>query len=75
MAAARDQAARILRPEPDRVESGIAREVSQSLPGQADTDPSEPTVGRRPEEAPDQPATDPPAAAPAAAAVAVSREP
>jgi membrane fusion protein (multidrug efflux system) len=75
MAAARDQAARILRPEPDRVESGIAREVSQSLPEQAGADPSEPTVGRRPAEAPDQPATDQPAAAPAADAVAVSREP
>jgi membrane fusion protein (multidrug efflux system) len=75
MAAARDQAARILRPEPDRVESGIAREVSQSPAERADADPSEPTVGRRPEEAPDQPATDQPAAAPAADAVAVSREP
>ncbi len=75
MAAARDQAARILRPEPDRVEGGIAREVSQSPAERADADPSEPTVGRRPEEAPDQPATDQPAAAPAADAVAVSREP
>jgi membrane fusion protein (multidrug efflux system) len=64
MAAARDQAARILRPEPDTADSGIARDVSPA--GQAGSDPSEHTVGRRPAEAPDQPAIDQPAAAPAA---------
>src|SRR5207253_3489928 len=41
---------------------------------QAGADPSEQTVGRRPAEAPDQPAIDKPAAAPAGDA-AVSREP
>ena len=75
MAAARDQAARIFRPEPDRAESGIARDVSESPGEQAGADPSEQTVGRRPAEAPDQPAIDKPAAAPAGDADAVSREP
>ena len=64
MAVARDQAARILRPEPDTADSGIAGDVSPA--GQAGSDPSEHTVGRRPAEAPDQPAIDQPAAAPAA---------
>src|SRR5437879_2599797 len=75
MAAARDQAARIFRPEPDRAESGIARDVSESPAEQAGADPSEQTVGRRPAEAPDQPAIDKPAAARAGDADAVSREP
>jgi membrane fusion protein, multidrug efflux system len=79
MAAARDQAARILRPEPSKAESGIARDVSESPADQAGSDPAEQTVGRRPAEAPDQPAIDQPAAAPAADAEAdadaVSREP
>jgi membrane fusion protein (multidrug efflux system) len=66
MAAARDQAARILRPEPDKAESGIARDLSKSPAEQSGSDPSEETVGRRPAEAPDQPAIDQPAAAPAA---------
>src|SRR5437899_2987360 len=75
MAAARDQAARIFRPEPDRAESGIARDVSESPGEQAGSDASEQTVGRRPAEAPDQPAIDQPAAALAADADAVSTEP
>src|SRR5258705_11705720 len=66
MAAARDQAARILRPEPNKAESGIARDVSESPADQAGSDPAEQTVGRRPAEAPDQPAIDQPAATPAA---------
>jgi membrane fusion protein, multidrug efflux system len=66
MAAARDQAARILHPEPDKAESGIARDLSESPAEQLGSDPSEETVGRRPAEAPDQPAVDQPAAAPAA---------
>src|SRR5258708_4710281 len=70
MAAARDQAARILRPGPDKAESGIARDVSESPAEQLGSDPSGETVGRRPAEAPDQPAIDQPAAAPAADAVA-----
>ena len=69
MAAARDQAARILRPEPDRADSGTARDVSDSPADQAGSDPAEQTVGRRPPEAPDQPAIDQPAATPAADAV------
>src|SRR5258706_7994106 len=64
MGVARDQAARILRPEPDTADSGIAGDVSPA--GQAGSDPSEHTFGRRPAEAPDQPAIDQPAAAPAA---------
>src|SRR2546429_3769350 len=75
MAAARAQAARILRREPDRAESGIARDVSESPAEQAGSHPSEQTVGRRSAEAPDQPAIDQPAAAPAGDADAVSREP
>ena len=69
MAAARDQAARILRSEPDAAESGFARDTSAAAPAeQARSDPSEEPVARRPAEAPDQPAIEP-AAAPAAAAV------
>ena len=75
MAAARDQAARILRPEPDKAESGIARDVSESPAEQAGSDPSGETVGRRPAETPDQPAIDQPAAAPAADVDAVSSQP
>jgi membrane fusion protein (multidrug efflux system) len=70
MAAARDQAARILRPEPDTAESGIARDPSQPPAEQAGSDPSEEIVGRRPAEAPHQPVIDRPAAAPATDAVA-----
>jgi membrane fusion protein (multidrug efflux system) len=69
MAAARDQAARILRSEPDAAESGFARDTSAAAPAeQARSDPSEEPVARRPAEAPDRPAIEP-AAAPAAAAV------
>jgi membrane fusion protein (multidrug efflux system) len=69
MAAGRDQAARILRSEPDATESGFARDTSAAAPAeQARSDPSEEPVARRPAEAPDQPAIEP-AAAPAAAAV------
>jgi membrane fusion protein, multidrug efflux system len=69
MAAARDQAARILRSEPDAADSGFARDTSAAAPvEQARSDLSEEPVARRPAEAPDQPAIEP-AAAPAAAAV------
>src|SRR5438552_4051167 len=71
MAAARDQAARVLRREPDTAESEIAREPSASPAEQAHADPSEETVARRPAKPPDEPAIDQPAAAPAAA----SKEP
>ena len=63
MAAARDQAARILRPEPDAAESAIARDTSESPAEQARSDSTEETVGRRPAETPDEPAIDQPAAA------------
>src|SRR5258708_24465001 len=69
MAAARDQAARILRPEPDRADSGTARDVSDSPADQAGSDPADRAVGRRPPEAPDQPEIDQRAATPAADAV------
>jgi membrane fusion protein, multidrug efflux system len=76
MAAARDQAARILRTEPDRA-------VDESV-GAASADPAEAsrahlaeeTVARRPAETLEAPAIDKPAAAPAApAAAAVSAAP
>src|SRR6478672_1165452 len=62
MAAPRDQAARILRSEPDTAASAIARDPSVSPAEQARPDLSEETVGRRPAEAPDEPAIDQPAA-------------
>jgi len=72
MAAPRDQAARILRSEPDTAASAIARDPSESPAEQARPDLSEETVGRRPAEAPDEPAIDQPAAP---AADAPSKEP
>ena len=54
MAAARDQAARILRPEPDAAEGGFARDASAAR-RPARPHLSEETVARRPAEAPDQP--------------------
>jgi membrane fusion protein, multidrug efflux system len=68
MAAARDQAARILHPHSDTAESEIPRGTLPAPAEQARARGSEETVGRRPAEAPDQPAIDQPAAAPAAAA-------
>ena len=68
MAAARDQAARVLRSEQDAAENGFARDTSAAAPEQARSQPSEETVARRPADAPDKPAIDQPAAAPAAAA-------
>jgi membrane fusion protein, multidrug efflux system len=68
MAAARDQAARILHPHSDTVESETARGTSPAPTEQARPHASDETVGRRPAEAPDQPAIDQPAAVPAAAA-------
>src|SRR6478672_11016129 len=63
MAAARDQAARILRPEPDTAD----REASADIADQLRAHLSEETVARHPAEA-DRPAIDKPAAAPAAPA-------
>ena len=73
MAAARDQAARIVRAEPDAAEGGFAREVSADSPRSA---VSEETVARRSAESPANPATEkpatgkPPGAPPAADAAA-----
>jgi membrane fusion protein, multidrug efflux system len=66
MAAARDQAARMLRPEPD-TEGEAARDASAVLAESLRAHLAEETVARRPAEAPDRPAIDQPAA-PAATA-------
>jgi membrane fusion protein (multidrug efflux system) len=66
MAAARDQAARIIRPEPDTAEGTFVRDASTADAPRSH--PSEETVARRPAETPDQPAIDKPGSAPAAAA-------
>src|SRR5258708_38728775 len=72
MAGARDQAARILRPESDTAEGEAARDASAALADQLRTHPSGETVARRPAETPaspgnEKPAVEKPAAAPAAA--------
>ncbi|MFH1343898.1 MAG: HlyD family secretion protein [Pseudomonadota bacterium] len=67
MAAARDQAARILRPEPDVAEG--SRDVSPEPRSEASEEPA----ARRSVEAPAGPAIDQPAAAPAAAAPAAPK--
>ena len=66
MAAARDQAARVLRPEPDAAEDAFARDRSEATAEQSRAHPSEEVVARRPAEAPGNPATSTPNA-PAAA--------
>jgi membrane fusion protein, multidrug efflux system len=63
MAAARDQAARILRPEPDTADVEASADIADQLRAHL----SEETVARHPAEA-DRPAIDKPAAAPAAPA-------
>jgi len=70
MAAARDQAARILRPEVDAAEGGSARGASAPPLDQDRPHPPEEPVARRPPEPPVNPAVDKPAAAPAAPAAA-----
>ena len=66
MAAARDQAARIIRPEPDTAEATFVRDASAA--DSPRSHPSEETVARRPAETPDPPTIDKPGSAPAAAA-------
>ena len=71
MAAVRDQAARILRPEPDTAEGAPAREASAAPAEQSHAHASEEPVARRPADPParpaiDKPAADRPAAAPTA---------
>jgi membrane fusion protein (multidrug efflux system) len=74
MAAARDQAARILRPEQDAAENNAARDASPSA-DQTRSHPEEP-VARRPAETPDRPVIEKPVAAPTApAGTAVSGAP
>ncbi len=63
MAAARDQAARILRTEPDTAEDEVARVASADLADQLRAHLAEETVARRPVETPASPATEEPAAA------------
>ncbi len=67
MAAARDQAARILRPESDTAGNEIARDPAADLAESFRTQFPEETVARRSAEAPSNPAIDNPAAAPVAA--------
>src|SRR2546430_1778557 len=72
MAAARDQAARVLRPEPDAAEDAFARDRSEATAEQSRAHPSEEVVARRPAEAPGNPATSTPNA-PAAARLGKGR--
>jgi membrane fusion protein, multidrug efflux system len=60
MAAARDQAARILRVEPDTAEGGFARDVAAAPREQLRAQLAEETVARRPAETPELPASDRP---------------
>jgi len=71
MAGAREQAARVLRPEPKTAEGEPARDASAAFSDQLRTHPSDETVARRPAEPPvspgiEKPAVEQPAAAPAA---------
>jgi len=85
MAAARDQAARVLRTGPDPADGEAARDVSAALADQLRAHLSEETVARRPIETPASPATekpatekptiDKPAAAPAAPAATAAAAP
>jgi membrane fusion protein, multidrug efflux system len=68
MAAARDQAARILRPEPDAAQGGFARETPAALDEPPHSPVLEDPITRRPIETPTGPSIDKPAAAPDAAA-------
>jgi membrane fusion protein (multidrug efflux system) len=70
MAAARDQAARILRPEPDTADAETAHDASAALADQLRSHLSEETA-RRPAEA-ERPAVDKPATAPTAPAAAAA---
>jgi membrane fusion protein (multidrug efflux system) len=67
MAAARDHAARILRPKPE-AESAFAHDASEAPADSPRSHPSEETVARRPAETPERPAIDKPSGPPAAAA-------
>jgi membrane fusion protein, multidrug efflux system len=75
MAAARDQAARIVRAESDLAESGSPREAAAAPLDQLRVHLAEETVARRTSETPDRPATEAPSAAPAVAPVAAAAKP
>jgi len=68
MAAARDQAARILRPGPDVAEGELSHEAAAAAVDHSRSPGSEQPAARRPAPSPASPAFDKPAAAPAAAA-------
>jgi membrane fusion protein (multidrug efflux system) len=67
MAAARDQAARIVRAEPDTAEDAFAREAAVAPLDTLRAHLAEETVARRSSETPDRPATDAPSGTPAVA--------
>ena len=76
MAAARDQAARIVRAGPDTAEDESVRDTSTALVDRLHVQLTEDSVARRPAETPeDKPVTEPPAAAPAAAAQPAAAKP
>ena len=80
MAAARDQAARIVRAEPDRTEDDPARHGSAAGADPSRAHLAEDVVARRPAETPDKPAAEPPvpeqpAVAPAAVAKPAAAKP
>src|SRR5216683_6520573 len=75
MAVARDQAARILRPEPDAAGKEIARDPSTDIAESHRAQLPEEIVARRHAEAPGNPAIDKPAAAPVAPGPAISAAP
>ena len=75
MAAARDQAARILRSEPDSVESEAVRETAATMADPtARAQPSEDTVSRRTSEMPEKPAVTRPAPSQVASAAKAGRQ-
>src|ERR1700738_5586416 len=73
MAAARDQAARILRTEPNAAESDSARDTSAPLADSIRAQLSDESVARHPAELPEKPAIGTPAAPEAAAASAAPK--
>jgi len=76
MAAARDQAARVVRAGPDTAEDESVRDTSTALVDRLHVQLTEDSVARRPAETPeDEPVTEPPAAAPAAAAQPAAAKP
>src|ERR1700722_19867302 len=76
MAAARDQAARIVRAGPDTAEDESVRDTSAALADRLHVHLTEDSVARRPAEIPeDKPVTEPPTAAPGGAAKPVAAKP